>query len=915
MSYPKKPIDSISLMPSNLNGEALVADGNAALAPGRATGSVGSLTSAGVERVLHYDVQTKLGEGGMGVVYRALDQKLNRLVALKFLPPQIDRSDADLQRFLQEANALSALNHPHIATIYAVETTGEQHFLVLEYLPGGTLKAKLQQTYSSGAVLSIEDVLKYARQTAEGLAHAHARGIVHRDVKTSNLMLTKEGDVKITDFGVAKLSGSSLATVPGSLMGTIAYMSPEQVLGMGVDTRSDVFSFGVLLFELLAGRLPFEAPNDAALITKVASARAPELKVFRHDVPDELELVVQTALKKRVEERYQRMEDLLTDLQAPTPRNLLRTQTRLRTIRTAVGSPPSRRLRVVAASVLLFAALLAGALFWILGRHKLPVERQLVVIPVNLTGDQSNEALFDGFTELIANKLSQLEQFQGSLSVVAPSEVRDQNVKNARAARKELGATLVLETTVQQVRDHVFVTLNLRDTAKQTILDARDVQAPIEPIEKLRELPGLLVGKVAEMLKVQVKPEALVASAADKVPDPRAYALYLQGRGYLQRYDRVEDLDKAIDLFQLALSRDPSYALAYAGKAEAYLREYQAKKEPLSLRRAEENGQRAIEFGNTLAPAHHAMGLVHAVLGHYELAVERFQKSIDIQPNPDAYRELANAYDKLNRIDDAEENYRTAIQMHPRYWAGYRDLGIFYQNHGRFEEALPLLFEVIELTPDNYRGYANLGGLYLRLGLYADAIKYTKRAIDMTPTWASYHNLGTAYYHQEKYEDAIKMFLKAIDLAPTESTPWAGLADAYRYVPQPPELVTNVYRQAIELTELELTVNPRNAQKRATLASLLAPTDGARALQEIEKALLLDPKDNFVHARAALVYEQRRLREKALAAVKSAIELGFPVGEIEHWPPLVRLVQDPRYAQIIEAKKSKKSATVPTGNK
>src|SRR5216684_3431750 len=220
--------------------------------PGGALDGAGSasLPLAKAARLLHYEIQTKLGEGGMGVVYKALDQKLNRLVALKFLPPHIHRSDADLQRFLQEANALSALNHPHIATIYAVETTGEQHFLVLEYLPGGTLKAKLQQTYSSGAVLSIEDVLKYAQQTAEGLAHAHARGIIHRDVKTSNLMLTKEGDVKITDFGVAKLSGSSLATVPGSLLGTIAYMSPEQALGTVVDARSDAFSFGVALFEL-----------------------------------------------------------------------------------------------------------------------------------------------------------------------------------------------------------------------------------------------------------------------------------------------------------------------------------------------------------------------------------------------------------------------------------------------------------------------------------------------------------------------------------------------------------------------------------------------------------------------------------------------------------------------------------------
>src|SRR5262245_46735704 len=292
-------------------------DSVTAVAEEQTSGCVPWLTSAVVEKVLHYQVQTKLGQGGMGVVYKALDEKLNRAVALKFLPLQIDRSNADLQRFLQEAQALSALNHPHIATIHAVEAAGEQQFLVLEYLPGGTLKAKLQQAYGSGGSLAIDDIFKYARQTAEGLAHAHSRGIVHRDVKTSNLMLTEEGNVKITDFGVAKLSGSRLATIPGSLMGTIAYMSPEQALGMDVDSRSDVFSFGVCLFELITGRLPFEAPNDAALITKVASARAPELKDSRSDVPAGLELVVQRAMKKRVEDRYQKMDEVLADLQTP----------------------------------------------------------------------------------------------------------------------------------------------------------------------------------------------------------------------------------------------------------------------------------------------------------------------------------------------------------------------------------------------------------------------------------------------------------------------------------------------------------------------------------------------------------------------------------------------------------------------
>jgi len=268
MSFSGKTADTTFLKLDGSDGEALGDDGHDCAAPGQAT-AIRPLISTGGERILHYEVQAKLGEGGMGVVYKAVDRRLNRPVALKFLPPQAPHSNVDFQRFLQEANALSALNHPHISTIYAVETSGDQQFLVLEYLPGGTLKAKLQKTYGSGGVLSIDDVLRYARQTAEGLAHAHSRGIVHRDVKTSNLMLSEEGDVKITDFGVAKLSGSSLATVPGSLMGTIAYMSPEQVLGMDVDTRSDVFSFGDVLFEMLSGKGAFAGESTTEILAAV----------------------------------------------------------------------------------------------------------------------------------------------------------------------------------------------------------------------------------------------------------------------------------------------------------------------------------------------------------------------------------------------------------------------------------------------------------------------------------------------------------------------------------------------------------------------------------------------------------------------------------------------------------------------
>ncbi len=885
--------------------------------PGGALDGAGSasLPLAKAARLLHYEIQTKLGEGGMGIVYKALDQKLNRLVALKFLPPHIHRSSVDLQRFLQEANALSALNHPHIATIYAVETEGEHQFLVLEYLPGGTLKAKIQQAYCAGRTLSIDEIFKFAQQTAEGLAHAHSRGIVHRDVKTSNLMLTEEGDVKITDFGVAKLSGSSLATVSGTLMGTIAYMSPEQALGMDVDSRSDVFSFGVSLFELITGRLPFEAPNDAALITKVASTRAPELKSIRHDVPANLQLVVQTALKKRAEERYQKMDEVLADLEAPAHRKFPLTQTRLRSIKAPVGSTPKFWRWVAAVSVVSLAALLAGVLFF------MPPPRtgkQLVVLRLrNVPGDQANQALCDGLTELLTNKLSQLEQLQGSLSVVAASEVlkegkeRQQEITSAQAARTALGAALVLEGSVQRIDGRVRVFVSLVDTAKQTILAASDFEAPSE---KLSELQESLTWKVPEMLKLHVKPEARRALAAGLPTNPSAYEFYIRGRGYLQRYDRVENLDNAIDAFQQALFRDSTYALAYAGIAEAYLRKYYATKAPELISQARNSAQHAIRLNDALAPVHYAMGLIYAAGGEYEFAIERFKNAIKIQPDPDAYRELANAYDASNKTAEAEATYRTAIQMRPTYWAGYRDLAVFYQTHGSLKEALPLFEKVIKLTPDNYLGLGNLGGLYLRLGMHPKATEYFQRAISIRPTYATYYNQGTALYHQKRYEEAIQMYKKASELMPTEARPWAALGEVYRLMPQYAGRTPDAFAHAIELTEKELTVNPSDGQNRARIASWRVFTDQKKALKEIGEALRLSPLDNFVLARAACVYEQSGMRAEALAAVKSAIELGFPSYEIESWPTLVQLVQDSEYIMFVKKKRSE-GLSVPINNK
>ena len=861
--------------------------------------------------ISHYQIVRKLGEGGMGVVYQARDTDLGRYVALKFLPTHLVSSPERIARFRQEARAISALNHPRIATIYGIEETGDVKFLVLEYLPGGTLRQKLLARKSSGEMPTLRQCLEWAIQIAEGLTHAHKRGIVHRDIKSSNVLFTEDGQVKIADFGLAKIAAeagarSEAETTSGHAMGTPVYMSPEQARGQKVDERSDIFSLGILLFELIAGQLPFRSTDTPAVLHDIAYTQAPPLSEFRDGVPDTLQSVISRMLEKDPALRYQTANDLLTDLRAvhagigsDAPASLLETVTLANSARW------KRRWRPMVAWAALGVGLMAAAAVpavrhraaaWMHARP-IPAEKLVAVLPfTNIGGDPSNQALCDGLFEVVSNSLTGLEQFHGTLLVVPASDVRHEGIVTTREAGRVLGANLAVTGSIQRSGHGVQVMLGLSDTRTVTQLRTATIQA------QLPELAGMqdqVVEQVARMFELALQPEDAQLKAGN-TSVPAAYPLYVEGLGYLGRYDQPENIGKAIASFQRALSMDPHYALAYVGLAEALLRQYDLLKDTQSIDAALGYCARALAITDQLASAHVAMGMIRAATGENEHAESEFKAALKLDPlNAGAYRELATVYGAMGRADKAVDTYKQAIELR-HDWSSVKQLGVFYFNNGQLSGAERCFREVVRLTPDSAKAYSNLGGTYAKMGRYADAAAQLEKSLSLAPTSDGYNNLGYLYYWDGNYAQAAAQFVKAKELAPNNSQFWGNLADSYRWDPALAAKAPDTYQHAIELIDRQIGVNPRDAKLHSLAATWWAALGRRKeAASEIAKALDLAPHDGTVQFHAALVYEQAGQRNLALRAVQAALKAGYPPDEFRKAPPLKNLREDPHYRRLV----------------
>ena len=864
------------------------------------------------QTISHYKIIEKLGEGGMGVVYKAEDTKLKRTVTLKFIRTQTMEVAEEKTRFVREAQAAAALDHPNICTVYEIDEVEGKTFIAMAYIKGQSLNDKVRS-----APLRLEEILDIGMQVAQGLQEAHEKGVFHRDIKSSNIMVTDKGQAKIMDFGIAKLTGGTEITKPAAFMGTVAYMSPEQASAKPLDHRTDIWSLGVVLYEMLTGQIPFKGVHEQVILHSILNKSPEPITSLRSGVPLELEAIVNKCLEKDSSERYQTSADLIADLKRlnrdmTTGKTAMAAATATYPIPTATLPRPFPRLmrRIalpIGAVILILVFLLVlpstrkVVQNW-LGFEIIPTEKSLAILPLTVVGGDADEQAFcDGLVENLISKLTQLEQFQRRLFVLPSIDVRQFEITSPSEAGRIFRVSLAVKGSFKRIGDMFSLTLKLVDTKTQRELKSQIMTDHIANISTLQEDA---IFKLVEMLEVEIEPQIHSILTSGGTTIPRAYESYLQGLGYMERNEKEGNLETAISLFKRAIEQDPHFALAHGGLGKAYERKYELTKNSELLEKARSSCTKAIEISDHLASVHVILGIIYREAGQYEDTIKEFQQALLLDPvNFHALQELAEVYENLGRLKKAEETYKQAIKLKPSYWLGYSRLGYFYYIYGRNFEAEKMYSRSIELATENVLDYNNLIAIYYLLDQNDQAEAIFEKSIAIKPGSNAYSNMGLIYFMQRRYADALAMYEEAIELGVGEDTHiiWANLADSYRYTPGYSEKAPEAYQHAIQLAEKELDIDPGNAQLRSSLAVFYAKSgDFQNALAEISEARNLAPNDVPIILDCVLVFEIVNQRDRAIQALQQYIERGGSIKEVRDHPDFSGLRADSRYQKLVE---------------
>ncbi len=665
------------------------------------------------KNISHYKILEKIGEGGMGVVYKAEDMKLKRTVALKFLPPELMRDKEAKERFIQEAQAAAALDHPHICTVYEINESEDQTFISMAFIKGQSLKEKIE----SGP-LEIGETLNIAVQVAEGLLEAHEKGIVHRDIKPGNVMLTKKGQAKITDFGLAKLEWGVDLTKTATIMGTVAYMSPEQARGEKVDFRTDIWALGCVLYEMLSGERPFKSTHDQAVLHAILHQEPKPIAIFRKDLPRCLEDILSRCLQKNPKNRYEDMSSLISNLKS-------------------VDLGDATELSSTA-----------------LGEEESP---SIAVLPfVNMSADPENEYFSDGLSEAIINTLTKIKDFK----VVARTSAFSFKGKDAdiREIGDRLSVNKILEGSVQKAGNRLRVTAQLINVQDGYHLWSERFDRNMDDIFAIQDEISLAI---VDNLKLSLQKGEKTRLVKRHTNDPDAYSFYLKGRYFYNKRTK-EDMKRSVEYFKRALEKDPKFALPYAGLADTYMgfgfyhwmpfEEARSKGRKYALK--------GLEVDDSVGETHAAYA--NCILWfefRWAEAEKKYKRAIQLSPSDVEARHMcAHLLECSGRFDEAITEMGKALELEPLSVILNHCMANILFFSGDYERAIDLFQKTIEMDPSFPLQYLWLGRAFLQIGELNKAIEVFEKGLEFPSVDTNVlAGLGLAYALAGRENEAQKI--------------------------------------------------------------------------------------------------------------------------------------------------------------